>query len=190
MQISQILKTADSLKESYFHKSFEEGKIIFLNNTVKSGLIKFNGNLLFKESDESKSEKYKSKEVMGFVINRDTFITASVATYSMPNPNYAPSKSIQFLKQLIKGKACLYYMLVRTTSGFGSSSVSYLARIYYIRNSTSSEYPLVPSKKKAFVELLSTILSDDVNLISEIKKGDLKYSDITAVVQRFNQSTL
>lgn len=185
-----ILRIPDSLKESYFKKTFKEGQIILLNNTVLRGLIKFNGNLIYKESTDSKVEKYKSKEVKYFIVNGDTYITASVASYSMTNSSYAPSKSIQFLMESIKGKVSLYYRLIQSVSGTGYSATSHYTRYYYLKNNTDSEYYLIPSKKKAFIKLLSNILSDDVNLILEIENGSLKYDDIVGIIQRYNLSTL
>ena len=182
-----ISSTRDSSKESYFHKKFEEGYVVLLNNTIKKGLVKFNGDVLFKQTKESKQQKYKAKKLASFVIDRDTFVTALVATYTLPNPNYAPSKSLNFIKQLVSGRLSLHYMLIRTISGFGYATTSSFTRNYYISNSTDGEYHLIPTKKKEFINLLSTILADDPNLVSEIKRGDLRYNDLPVIVERYNQ---
>ncbi|GAA4928638.1 hypothetical protein [Mucilaginibacter defluvii] len=182
-----------NVKRRFFVKDYEPGYIILVDNSVKTGLVKFNGDVSFKDKKESDRTKYSPKQLKGFVIGRDTFCVAQNLAYRAQGIwGDSFTKGITYVKQLEYGPVCLYEMqtnVANAPASFGGFSTysSYMKSNYYVKRKDDGEYTLVSENKKKFKLGMSLFFQDDPSLSYKIGEGELKHDDIVNIVRQYNQ---
>jgi hypothetical protein len=173
--------SADSTGK-YFTGGFKPGNITLKNNSVKSGLIKFNGKLKFKSTKKDTVTSYDPWDVKSFYVHQDTFITARNLKFRYQRMWGDMDTDIEYIKQVIFGKVSLYEFQIKASNGSGT----YYSVNYYIHKSPSAHYTLVPLNKKKFIEMMVPFFKEDISLITAIKDGTLKYDDLVAILKEYN----
>jgi hypothetical protein len=179
------------------------GGIILLNDSVKSGLVRFNGRVTFQSTGPEPDKRYKAEQLKGFIAGVDTFkvYTDTIEIQQMGHQTSFGKKLMinkDFIKQVIYGsRVCLYKIVIIQGSGGGmlpmgggmimtSGGSPTSKNVFYLKRKTENQFTKVPHNKHDFKKVLSAYFKDDANLINDVNTGLLKYDNVDQIVRRYN----
>jgi len=196
-------------KSNFSVPNFVNGYLIYSNNELQYGLVRFNGtNVIFKDTITNKTKRYSAQDLKGFVAGTDTFRVFTDTVVVKPNfytRGYYGNQifvNVQFNQQLIYGDRLSLYKAIREypNTNYGGYGYGYNPYRYRGADGTISEnavylkrknqwgYSYVPASKRDFINMMSWYLADDPALASDIKSGRLGYNNIDEIVTRYNKA--
>lgn len=157
-----------------------KGTIITSANEIVEGVIKDQmqkkGNILFTGPGGSK-KLYSPSDISGFTVNGIKYV----------------SFANDFYKEVSTGSKASLYLRVTDNSGktiYNGAEPVVLATAegkagdYYLQVKSDSKFNLV--SKKNFTEVMSSLCADCVSVQTDIKSGQLNYTQITKLVEQYN----
>lgn len=157
-----------------------QGTIITSANETMEGLIKDQlqrkGNILFTSAAGAK-KIFSPSDITSFVLNGVKYV----------------SYANDFYKEVSTGKKASLFIRVTDNSGktiYNGAEPVVLATAegkagdYYLQVKADNKFNLI--NKKNFVEVVSNLCADCVSVQSDIKSGQLNYTQITKVVEQYN----
>ncbi|MBF4984581.1 hypothetical protein FNJ87_09665 [Nonlabens mediterrranea] len=164
---------------------YQEGIIIFNNNTSKAGFIKTRANdsVKFKENEEDETVVYDHKHIIGFDIDGLKY------RYVRTNRTDPPSLYIE----IENGKIVLYGLYMQGgTSSIGFGPGSNLQPVYVDRESYTLYFMVIDDRfvrigtklKKRHLKMLK----DCPELVSKLENGNMKKKRIPEAIEFYNNN--
>ena len=132
--------------------SYATGYYFDADNKKHNGLLKLNSvysSLEFKTDDNQKPVKLSTQDVIGFVIEKDSF--AVVGDYEVPYGLSSTTISSSFAKVIKTGEITLYE--VATVDGYQQNS-AIIAGSYLLQKNNSSQVVRVPDVAGRFKQVM------------------------------------
>jgi hypothetical protein len=173
---------------------FKAGYYIDSNGNHIPGLLRFQygGNLftdkkkgdcrlVFKADSNTKSAKFTSQEIKGFVRDIDSFTV--VRDFNINGFAHYPQ---DFARVIIGGPISLFEYLAINSSGGGLNFSTYTESFLIV----SKEGKVFVIKHGNFKKIMEDLTGDYPELSEMIKTKDLKYKNLREIVQRYDEFKL
>jgi hypothetical protein len=186
--LSNVLLAQNIDRQAYGYVNFVQGYYYDQSNNCIDGLIRFefnqNNYLLFKNSYGEKTRKIKAKDILGFVINGDSF--AIVRNFEIDSV-FSRAKALRFKEgfaevvevgeiNLFKHRAIIDFRLINT---FLLSRSSEVPQKYLTIRKRDSIW---------FAKVMSAYIQDDESLSAGVFTKKWQFDQLREIVKQYNEN--